>query len=415
MFRFHFSKSTLPYLLSALCLLPLLTGCNNGSSSGGSGSGGNSGSGNSGLTLAATYTRPGTSVSVKIYNDSNINVQYTQSQISDIEMLLSAIPTSMLKDINWIVPSSPSGTSDKPSTGQGLVSSTTNGKIDCPDLLGQAGDNIYANNELVGTQAEWQQLLGTSVSSSDAGSYFGSWFESWIENSSQDMDEFENNYLGFDDASGGERILFIMAQFFNPDHTLNVFNTGPDIITNGWYAGSSWTSMQITPMQITRTATGFTLPAMPAYPSGSYPITLNFDPTGQAIASYTRNGYTSPLATPIPIPAPFLSQLDAIPLSQTAPTSANTAAPQVSGALAEPAIDNSPTQIVGGGQPLRVTSSLAPDASYIPLDTPAGARALQQVQALVTDSRHQPLSEQDCILSPAHSVTQGNIIVPSGR
>jgi len=67
------------------------------------------------------------------------------------------------------------------------------------------------------------------------------------------------------------------------------------------------------PMQITRTATGFTIPAMPASPSGSYAITLNFDSTGQAIASYPANGYTIRLATPIPIPAPFLSQLNSPP------------------------------------------------------------------------------------------------------
>jgi len=66
----------------------------------------------------------------------------------------------MLKDINWIVPFKPQRHFRQAVNRSGAVSSTTNGKIDCPDLLGQAGDNIYANNELVGRRRNGSSCSG---------------------------------------------------------------------------------------------------------------------------------------------------------------------------------------------------------------------------------------------------------------
>lgn len=379
----------------------------------------NSGSGTSGLSVAATYTRPGTRISITIYNDPAINATFSQTQLAEMELILSTLPASQLSGINWIVAFTPgSSSTHQPTAGQGLiVSATGTPEYIYSGMVAQIGTNLFANNEEVGTQAQWQQLLEPPVSSSDAESDFGGWYELWVENSSQAMDDFENDYLEEDDVVGIEAILFIMAQFFNADGTLNVYGTGPDVITNGFYAGSEWTTSQITPMQITRTATGFTIPAIPYYPTGSYPITLNFDSTGKEIVSYTLpNGYTSPLATPVQIPAPFLSELDAIPLSPAVPASAATAASsQVSATSVVSAISNGSTGNIGGTQPLRVTSPLAPNASYIPLKTPAGEQVLNQMQGLIMDSAHQPLSEQQTILPSAHSVTPANGIAPSGQ
>jgi len=99
------SGRTLMSVVGLLFLTLLVAACSSSSSSG-------SGSGKSTLTLAATYTLPGSSDSVQIYDDSNTNTAFSTSQISDIEMVLSGIPPSMLNSVNWVVPESSNGIVD---------------------------------------------------------------------------------------------------------------------------------------------------------------------------------------------------------------------------------------------------------------------------------------------------------------
>jgi len=169
---------------------------------GGSGSRSGSGSGESALTLAVTYTLPGTTDSVQIYDDSSTNTEFSASQISDIEMGLSGIPPSMLNSVNWVVPESSNGIADPPSTGQGIMMFAapaayvgSGRQSSFASLLGQAGGDIYAVNEQVGTQAEWQQLIAAGGPSAEAGFDFPGQFEFWIENSVQDMLSLVNDAL----------------------------------------------------------------------------------------------------------------------------------------------------------------------------------------------------------------------------
>jgi hypothetical protein len=72
--------------------------------------------------------------------------------------------------------------------------------------------------------------------------------------------------------------------------------------------GTQWTEMDITPIKITRTSTGFTMPAF----YGFGPVSFTLDKSGQAITSYTY-GLTQTLSQPITLPAEFLSHINSSP------------------------------------------------------------------------------------------------------
>lgn len=235
----HKSWRTMIVMVGLLFLALFVAACDGG------GSGGGDGGGNSALTLAPTYTLPGTSDSVRIYDDSSTNTEFSATQISDIEMVLSGIPPSMLNSVNWVVPESSNGIVDRPSTGQGIIAYAAPAayvgsarQSDFALYLRQAGGDIYAANEQVGTQAEWQQLIAAGGPFAEAGFDFPDQFEFWIENSVQDMLSLVNDALLNNKVTAVQAAFLGMSSFFNTDHTLNVYYTGPDIYTTSYYLGA---------------------------------------------------------------------------------------------------------------------------------------------------------------------------------
>jgi len=219
---------------------------------------------------------------------------------------LSVIPAAQLEHIDWLAAES----SDAPSTGQGIIFNLLPLGLRPPDEAGVMdtlfegiGQNVYQNVLSPAEQTEWQ-TLDSATSPTQAQLDFVSLYDFWLPESDKAFEGNLNEALVGPNPNSlffQEVLFFVATLFVNPDKTMNFYRTNAVV---------SPVAVTVTAVTVTRTTTGFSLPAVgSALPATQY--TLSGD--GTTITSVTWVSQT--YAVDIPIPQPFVTYLDSLPIS----------------------------------------------------------------------------------------------------